>query len=354
MTGKWLEWCILCCATFLVVIYTWPLSPTKNYDQAFQQLVEISARNSSSANPDPKHPDIRDTNTASQKPVQKPVTWLQLVRAEMLARPADLIREHPTFYFGVGQDPFLRAGCPVSSCYITTNRTEVPYQKIDALVWIPIENDKSFPPVRSPHTRYIYYDWEPPLVAGLGKKQLDSLKYVFNYTMTYRRDSDIFNPYGVFRPLATPRLLLSTKDYSRGKNKQAVWFVSNCEARSGRDMLGEELNYYISVDVYGRCGSMSCSRSIQNECYRRAAETYKFYLSFENSLCDDYITEKFFLTARYDILPVVFGLGAYEVVAPPHSFINAFDFPSIRHLADYLIYLDKNNTAYNEYFRPNT
>ncbi|XP_047737220.1 uncharacterized protein LOC108675342, partial [Hyalella azteca] len=279
MTGKWLEWCILCCATFLVVIYTWPPSTNESFkmpkaegnvrnssishnlsddakqsplwsdknvsqevnqtsendDQSFQQLAEISARNSSSANRDSEHPEIRHTKTASQKSVQKPVTWLQLVRAEMLARPADLIREHPTFYFGVGQEPFLRASCPVSSCYITTNRTEVPYQQLDALVWISIENDKSFPPVRSPHTRYIYYEWEPPLVAGLGKKQLDSLKYVFNYTMTYRRDSDIFNPYGTFRALATPRAHLRTKDYARGKSKQAVWFVSNCGARSGRD-----------------------------------------------------------------------------------------------------------------------
>ncbi|KAA0202854.1 hypothetical protein HAZT_HAZT008540 [Hyalella azteca] len=274
------------------------------------------------------------------------VTWLQLVQADMQARPPDL----PTFYFGVGREPFLRAGCPVNRCYVTTDRTEVPYQEVDALVWIPLSPDKSFPPppYRSPHTRYVYFLWEPPCVE---REDIERINGVFNYTMTFRRDSDIYNPYGTFGALASPRTHLRTKDYARGKTNLAAWFVSNCEARSGRDILEKELERYIPVDVYGNCGTMNCPRSSYEKCYERAAATYKFYFSFENSLCDDYITEKFFLTARYDILLVVFGLGAYEEVAPPHSFINALDFPSIRHLADYLIYLDRNDTAYNEYFR---
>ncbi|KAA0197302.1 hypothetical protein HAZT_HAZT006526 [Hyalella azteca] len=195
----------------------------------------------------------------------------------MQARPEDLVKErvlvspgitspttkeenqlkrilfwnHETFYFGVGRDPFLRAGCPVNSCYITTNRNEVPYQELDALVWIPLAEDRSFPPVR----------------------------------------------YGSFIRLETHRTHLRNKDYARGKTKQAAWFVS-------------------------KCGAVNSGRATPA-----------------------------LLFSRYDILPVVYGLGAYEETAPPHSFINVFDFPSVRHLADYLIYLDKNDTAYNEYFQ---
>jgi glycoprotein 3-alpha-L-fucosyltransferase len=40
----------------------------------------------------------------------------------------------------------------------------------------------------------------------------------------------------------------------------------------------------------------------------------------------------------------------YARVSPPHSFIHTSDFPSARHLADYLNYLTLNTTAYNEYF----
>ncbi len=36
---------------------------------------------------------------------------------------------------------------------------------------------------------------------------------------------------------------------------------------------------------------------------------------------------------------------------PKSGFINVLDFRTIRELGDYLRYLDKNATAYNEYFR---
>ena len=37
-------------------------------------------------------------------------------------------------------------------------------------------------------------------------------------------------------------------------------------------------------------------------------------------------------------------------MAPPHSHINIRDFDSPKELADYLLYLDKNDTAYLSYF----
>ncbi|VDO82308.1 unnamed protein product [Schistosoma mattheei] len=82
-------------------------------------------------------------------------------------------------------------------------------------------------------------------------------------------------------------------------------------------------------------------------------EQYKFYLSFENSLCQDYITEKFFENALMnDVIPVVMGasIEEYKSVAPPNSFIHVDQFSSPRQLAEYLHYLDKNHTAFNEYF----
>ena len=51
------------------------------------------------------------------------------------------------------------------------------------------------------------------------------------------------------------------------------------------------------------------------------------------------------------MIPVVFGIGNYEEIAPPKSFVNAMEFESVKDLANYLQYLDRNQTAYNEYFR---
>ncbi|RXG72190.1 hypothetical protein Avbf_05653, partial [Armadillidium vulgare] len=51
------------------------------------------------------------------------------------------------------------------------------------------------------------------------------------------------------------------------------------------------------------------------------------------------------------LVPVVFGGGDYSAVSPPHSYINVRKFPNAKSLAEYLLYLDSNDTAYMEYFK---
>ena len=72
---------------------------------------------------------------------------------------------------------------------------------------------------------------------------------------------------------------------------------------------------------------------------------YKFYLAFENSLCRDYVTEKFYNPLLYWTVPVAYGGADYEAIgAPPNSYIDVRKFESARHLADYLTFLNKNNS----------
>lgn len=78
---------------------------------------------------------------------------------------------------------------------------------------------------------------------------------------------------------------------------------------------------------------------------------YMFFLAFENSFCDDYVTEKLFDSILFDSVPVVYGLGNYEKWLPKSAYINALDFASPRLLAEYLLYLSKNPDAYNAYFK---
>ena len=60
------------------------------------------------------------------------------------------------------------------------------------------------------------------------------------------------------------------------------------------------------MDVIGRCGDDLCARD--SDCERRVHSEYKFYLSFENAMCRDYVTEKFFGVMEKDaVLPVVLG-----------------------------------------------
>jgi hypothetical protein len=126
----------------------------------------------------------------------------------------------------------------------------------------------------------------------------------FNWTMTYRWDSDMVGPYGYVKPIGNVPLhpsesqmkeyLSNSKvNYANGKTKMATWFVSNCNSRSSRNEMVNELQKHVSVDVYGTCGTMTCPRNIEDECREMAAKNYKFYMSLENSLCLDYVTEKY-------------------------------------------------------------
>ena len=141
---------------------------------------------------------------------------------------------------------------------------------------------------------------------------------------------------------------------AEGKTKLAIWLVSNCNARSNRQGYVKILKKHVDVDIFskgGKCGGQDvCPRHLNSDvCYDMIENTYKFYLSFENSICKEYVTEKFFEMMGRNIVPVVLGGADYTTIAPPHSYINALDYTP-KQLAEYLMELDRNDTLYAEYF----
>ena len=132
----------------------------------------------------------------------------------------------------------------------------------------------------------------------------------------------------------------------------AVWFVTNCEgAKNGRFDYVKRLQKHMEVDIYGACSSLKCPHNKQTECQAMIERDYKFVISFENSLCLDYISERFFYNTKFNIIPVVLDLhGNVARFAPAGSYINALDYSSVKELADYLKILDGNDTLYNQYF----
>jgi alpha-1,3-fucosyltransferase len=90
------------------------------------------------------------------------------------------------------------------------------------------------------------------------------------------------------------------------------------------------------VDIYGQCGDRECPRSNASECYRHVAEHYKFYLSFENSVCEDYVTEKYYNVMKHNIVPVTYNGANMSLYGPPHSSINALEYQTAEALVDFL------------------
>ena len=173
----------------------------------------------------------------------------------------------------------------------------------------------------------------------------------FNWTITFKRDSDFHCPYGSYARLPPNEKPPTLIDYAASKSKFVFWAVSHCS--SIREKYVKKLLNYINVDIYGDC---SYIYGQDNQCSKSSNcgdifKPYKFTLAFENGLCTDYITEKFWMALNRNSVPVVLAKDYYsDDVVPPGSFVSVQDFPSVKALAEYLLYLDKNDTAYNEYF----
>lgn len=202
---------------------------------------------------------------------------------------------------------------------------------------------------------WIYFNLESPL-----NSHAPDYRNVFNWTMSYRADADIFTPYGDFTPLdcdekQQTQRLYSRRNFSLGKTRMIAWMSSNCRDTFGRFSYVKLLSKYVQVHIFGKCGKFACPTSpysLQSSECKQQLKKYKFYLAFENSFCEDYITEKYWQVAlQHEMVPIVMGGGDYRTLAIPGSFINVDDFETIKKLSDYLIYLDSNHEAYNAYFK---
>ncbi|KAL1420688.1 hypothetical protein MTO96_004432 [Rhipicephalus appendiculatus] len=242
---------------------------------------------------------------------------------------------------------------PVANCTSKCTVTNDPClaEDSDAVVFHVYDMEiDNLPPKRLDWQKWVFYLMEAPPHTNF--MDFKYTYYMFNWTMTYRRDSDIHIPYGRVAPRDT-NFTHSKRDLQalwKSKNKTAVWMVSNCFTDGGREDFVAELRKYVDVDVYGECGDYECPKSRGDACYVDFESTYFYALAFENSICVDYVTEKLFNALRHYIVPVVFGGANYSDIAPPHSYIDALSFESPKRLAEYLKNLSHNYTEYAAYF----
>lgn len=169
----------------------------------------------------------------------------------------------------------------------------------------------------------------------------------FDLTMTYRLDSDV--PLVHFGPETRDSL----RDPPREKTAEApaVYFASNAYDRSGRLQYVEELMRFLPIDSFGK--SLK-NRELPDD---RGRETklatigrYRFNIAFENSLTQDYVTEKFFDPLLAGCVPVYRGAPNIAEFAPGENcFIDAAAFDGPRELAEYLHWLTGNPAEYAKY-----
>ena len=118
--------------------------------------------------------------------------------------------------------------------------------------------------------------------------------------------------------------------------------------------------FMVNADFYGDTKRDPCKHSNDSlNCWIQLVNQYKYLLAFENSLCDDYITEKFWqfyhanILFKANIIPVVRGArrSQYEkAVQNTQSFIHADDFKSAKDLAEYLLHVGSDFNEYKNIF----
>ncbi|XP_020916968.1 alpha-(1,3)-fucosyltransferase fut-5-like [Exaiptasia diaphana] len=244
------------------------------------------------------------------------------------------------------------------TCVISYNKCDLPFS--DAVIFHEADLFrahvlKSISIYRNPQQRWVYFTHENPQNANHDPSQYNG---IFNWTVTYRRDSDVFYPDGYYREILSPDEIPKnhvTTNYAEPKDKLIVWAASHCGLL--RDDVVHKIAHFLPLTVIGRCAKLF-NQKTPNFCKRGSNDCssflrrFKFYLAFENAMCTDYITEKYWETPfDNNMVPIVLGSNYDFKVAIPGSYINILDFQNIEALVKYIEYLDRNDTAYNEYFQ---
>lgn len=280
----------------------------------------------------------------------------------------------PMFNLKIARKAFIERACPVTNCFVTGNRELLQnMSEFDVIVFHGPEfvqkGVRELPQIRKPHQKYIFASMESAAYYPICNEKFLNF---FNWTWTYKLNSDrnyayisvwdknghVIGPKQEMHWMKVEDMLPindTLKAILSNKTIAAAWFVSNCNAPSGRTSVAKKLKaelqkYGMQLDIYGKCGTMQCPRSSMDECLRKLRTDYYFYLSFENSFSEDYVTEKLLHALDNYAIPVVYGGANYTRFMPDGIYLSANTL-TIKELAKKMVDLIQNKELYYEYFK---
>ena len=266
-----------------------------------------------------------------------------------------------TNFYGMENNWRVDAGpvtCGAYSCYLSYDKEQ--YYRASALMfhhrsgdWLdmfPIDYDLP----RVPGQRWVLYNRESSWWDPKGDV-LNIANNLMNWTMGFRKDDDITIPTAIITKGQFEGGFDPNRNYLEGKTGNIVGLMSACiyYGMAGYETRRRYIEFLekhgLKYDVYGKCGKdcgafSSCSAILRK---------YKFVIAFENSLCDEYISEKPYRNGLMQgVVPVVMS-GANlsdPYVLPPGSFIDAAQFTSVAKLSAFLDKVGSDPKLYNKYF----
>ncbi|XP_055544913.1 alpha-(1,3)-fucosyltransferase B isoform X2 [Wyeomyia smithii] len=209
----------------------------------------------------------------------------------------------------------------------------------------------------------LYYDSSPKTAPFL----LYALD-LFNFTATFSRFSDV--PLTLQHVTSLEELINYKQMYSYGektafqhKMKLApiLYIQSQCDTLTGRELYVAELGKHIAIDSYGSCLKNKTLPNGVNDKSQKASEIkmfydfvskYKFLIVYQDLVCEDYISEKFWKSLTFGVVPIYFGAANIRNYFPnPNSAILINDFQNPAELAEYVLKLSNNEEEYVDFLK---
>ncbi|CAF3736690.1 unnamed protein product [Rotaria socialis] len=286
-------------------------------------------------------------------PIQKKITWPLDEQGRSLK--TDFIVLDWTGFFGAAAGEGERVHCPSSNAMFTWTHQKNRIDDIDFIIshdagaGLSIPFDRlSLNNDRQQYTMAFIIESEVHSSTGDAWAR-------FNFKMTYNLDDSYpepatyfdMNPF-IIDLLKPPVVPFESKD----KQADVVWIISNCHAHNGRELFVKQLMLELKVDSYGGCLNNRQGYGARMVDNFAAYKNYKFVIAIENSNCQDYVSEKLILAVSSGSIPIVAGFNGrpdYRRYMPEHSYINVFDYSSIKELANDLKRIGSNKTLYESY-----
>ncbi|XP_063366363.1 alpha-(1,3)-fucosyltransferase C-like [Cydia amplana] len=220
----------------------------------------------------------------------------------------------------------------------------------------------SLPQTRPKNQRYIFYGMVPSDQVPVCNPHADNF---FNYTWSYKLDSDIVSPFFVVRDIndsavapslyaewqmSLPKSSLKLEEVMKfkNKNKAVAMLVRGCKDTEGKifaSKLREALKVHSEeLDVFG------CKRSHPLAGSGAVIARQYYYVLVNAGTAQDYVTDKVLKAYWNNAVPIIRARADLTKFLPPGSYINAH-LQTPEQIAAIIHYSINNPSVYRSFFK---
>ena len=218
--------------------------------------------------------------------------------------------------------------------------------------------DLNIPKKRRKEVVYILASMESPALGFRKRLRTHPFLDRFNFLWSYNRDltlhtSYLSRSYLYWHHVQRPALVPFAKKI---KSALMITLISNCQPAHeaiGRKSLLLSLIKVISIHNYGKC--LKNREFPSNQSDELVLAQYKFIYAVENSLCTDYVSEKWVRGLRVGTIPVVAGVNGFpdytrfDPALDLPVYVNIARFNSSKDLVEHLKQIGENEKIYSRY-----